>query len=166
MLESGNRGKKQMTKRMIIVLVAAVMLLLAPLGCKKAPVSIDGETLYQQMNALGQFPDMARRGGIDVYDYYGIDPAHCKQLVNYAAADGLMTDEFLFVESNDPAYAEEVESLLKEQIAYRAKTYREYMPAEYPKISSARIERSGCYVLVIVAEDVAAAYRVYTDALK
>ena len=92
-----------MTKRMIIVLVAAAMLLLAPFGCKKAPVSIDGEALYQQMNALGQFPDMARRGGIDVYDYYGIDPAQCKQLVNYAAADGLMTDEFLFVESNDPA---------------------------------------------------------------
>ena len=40
-----------MTKRMIIVLVAAAMLLLAPLGCKNAPVSIDGETLYQQMNA-------------------------------------------------------------------------------------------------------------------
>ena len=141
-------------------------MLLMPVGCKKASVSIDGEELYQQMNALGQFPDMVRRGGSDVYDYYGIDPAQCKQIVNYAAADGLMTDEFLFAESNDPAYAEEVESLLKEQIAYRAKTYREYMPEEYPKISSARIERNGCYVLVIVAEDVAAVYQIYADALK
>ena len=81
-------------------------------------------------------------------------------------SDGDADKSVMLVKADDPAYAEEVESLLKEQIAYRAKTYREYMPAEYPKISSARIERNGCYVLVIVAEDVAAAYRVYTDALK
>lgn len=155
-----------MTKRILVVLVATVILLLGSMGCQKAPAVIDGEALYQQMNDLGQFPEMVRRGGNDVYDYYGIDPAQCKQLVNYAAADGLMTDEFLFVETNETAYAEEVEGLLKEQIAYRAKTYREYMPAEYPKISNARIERNGNYVLVIVAEDTTPMYRLYTDALK
>ena len=155
-----------MTKKLLIVLVTAVMLLSVSIGCKKAPASIDGEALYQQMKALGQFPDMARRGDMDVYDYYGIDPAQCKQIVNYAAADGLMADEFLLAETNDPAYAEEVEAVLKEMIAYQAETYRVYMPKEYPKLSNARIERSGCYVLVIVAEDADALYRVYTDALK
>lgn len=155
-----------MTKKNLIVLVAAVMLLLVPAGCKKAPASIDGEELYQQMNALGQFPEMVRRSGDDVYDYYGIDPAQCKQVVNYVAADGIMTDEFILIEANDPAYAEEVETLLREQIAYHAKTCRDYMPEEYPKISNARIERTDCYVLVIIAEDVAPLYRLYTDALK
>lgn len=154
-----------MTKRLLIVF-AATILLLASVGCKKAPASIDGETLFQQMNALGQFPEMVRRGANDVYDYYGIDPAQCKQLVNYAAADGLMTDEFLLAETNDLAYAEEVEGLLKDMIAYQAETYRVYMPKEYPKISNARIERNGCYVLVIIAEDTAPLYRLYTDALK
>jgi hypothetical protein len=156
----------QMTKKLLVVLVVTAMLLLVSVGCKKAPVSIDGEALYEQMSALGQFPEMARRSDSAVYDYYGIDPAECKQIVNYASADGLMTDEFLLVETNDPAYAEEVETMLKNQIAYQAETYREYMPEEYPKISNARIERNGCYVLVIIAQDVDALYRLYTDALK
>ena len=155
-----------MIKKTLILLIAAVMALLGSVGCQKAPAVIDGEALYQQMNDLGQFPEMVRRGGNDVFDYYGIDPAQCRQLVNYAAADGLMTDEFLFVETNDPAYAEEAETLLKTQIAYRAETYREYMPKEFPKISNARIERNGSYILVIVAEDTAPLYRLYTDALK
>ena len=154
-----------MTKRILVVLIAAMLLLMGA-GCKKAPAVIDGEALYQQMKELGRFPEMARRSANDVYDYYGVDPAQCKQLVNYAAADGLMTDEFLFVETNDPAYAEETEALLRELVDYRAKTYREYMPAEYPKISNAKIERSGSYVLVLISEDVADLYRLYTDALK
>ena len=114
-----------MTKRILVVLVATIILLLGSMGCQKAPAVIDGEALYQQMNDLGQFPEMVRRGGNDVYDYYGIDPAQCRQLVNYAAADGLMTDEFLFVESNDPAYAEEVESLLQEQRGEHAGAFDE-----------------------------------------
>ena len=154
-----------MTKKLLIVLVAATLLLM-PVGCRKAPASIDGEALYQQMAALGQFPEMVRFGDSDIYDYYGIDPAQCKQMVSYVAADGIMTDQFVLVEANEAAYAEEAETLLKEQLAYRAKTVRDYTPEEYPKISNARIERSGCYVLVIVAEDVDALYRLYTDALK
>ncbi len=155
-----------MIKKLFVMLLAAALLFLAPVGCAKTPVTIDGETLYQQMNELGQFPEMTRRSPDMVYDYYGIDPAQCRQIVNYASADGLMTDEFLLVEANDSAYAEEAEALLREQISDQAETYREYMPSEYPKISNARIERNGCYVLVIVAEDAAALYKVYTDALK
>ena len=155
-----------MTKKLLIVLVVSAMLLLVPVGCRKTPASIDGEALYQQMAALGQFPEMVRFSDSDIYDYYGVDPAECKQIVSYIAADGIMTDQFILVETNEAAYAEEVEALLKEQLAYRAKTVRDYTPEEYPKISNARIERSGCYVLVIVAEDVDALYRLYTDALK
>ena len=154
-----------MIKKLFVMLLAAA-LLLVPVGCKKTPAAIDGETLYQQMNELGQFPEMTRRSPDMVYDYYGIDPAQCRQVVNYASSDGLMTDEFLLVEANDPAYAEEAETLLRDQISNQAETYREYMPSEYPKISNARIERNGCYVLVIVAEDAAALYKIYTDALK
>lgn len=152
-----------MTKKLLIVLVAATLLLM-PVGCRKAPASIDGEALYQQMAALGQFPEMVRFGDSDIYDYYGIDPAQCKQMVSYVAADGIMTDQFVLVEANEAAYAEEAETLLKEQLAYRAKTVRDYTPEEYPKISNARIERNGRYVLVLVAEDVDALYRLYTDA--
>lgn len=154
-----------MIKKLFVMLLAAA-LLLVPVGCEKTPAAIDGETLYQQMRALGQFPDMTRRSPDMVYDYYGIDSAQCRQVVNYASSDGLMTDEFLLVEANDPAYAEEAETLLRDQISNQAETYREYMPSEYPKISNARIERNGCYVLVIVAEDAAALYKIYTDALK
>ena len=154
-----------MTEKILVVLLA-IMLLLVPVGCQNLPASIDGEALYQKMEALGQFPEMVRRSGEDVFDYYGIDPEQCKQLVNYAAADGLMTDEFLLAEVNDPAYAEEIEALLKEQISSQAETYREYMPEEYPKISKARVERIGNYVLVLVGEDVSALYAIYTDALK
>ena len=155
-----------MTKKILVVLLAAAMLLLVPVGCQKAPASIDGEALYRKMETLGQFPEMIHRSGDDVYDYYGIDPAQCRQLVDYAAADGLMTDEFLLAETNDPAYAEKVEALLKDQLSSLAETYREYLPEEYPKISGARIERNGNYVLVLVGEDVSALYAIYTDALK
>lgn len=155
-----------MTKRVILWLLAAALLLCALTGCQKKPVTIDGEGLYEKMAALGQFPEMARRTGDMVYDYYGIDPEKCAQLVNYASADGLMTDEFLLAEAKDEAYAQEIEALLKEQIAHQAETYREYMPSEYPKISGARIERNGVYVLVLVAEDADKLYAVYTAALK
>jgi hypothetical protein len=40
------------------------------------------------------------------------------------------------------------------------------MPEEYPKISKARVERIGNYVLVLVGEDVSALYAVFADALK
>ena len=155
-----------MIKKLFAALLAAAMLLCIPVGCGKTEVSIDGESLYRQMEALGQFPEMAHRGGEAVFDYYGIDPAQCKQLVNYASADGLMTDEFLLAETNDETYAKEVEELLRTQIAHQAETYRDYLPEEYPKIANARIERNGCYVLVIIAEDVAPLYQLYTDALK
>jgi hypothetical protein len=155
-----------MIKKLLVILLAAAMLLCIPVGCQNAPKSIDGEALYQQMNALGLFPDMAHRSPDMVYDYYGIDPAQCKQLVNYASADGLIADEFLLAETNDEAYAEETEALLREQIAHQAETYRDYLPQEYPKLANARIERNGCYVLVIIADDTAPLYKIYTDSLK
>ncbi len=155
-----------MTKRTILLLLAAVLLLGSLAGCQKKPVTIDGEELYAKMAALGQFPEMARRTGDMIYDYYGIDPEQCSQLVNYASADGLMTDEFMLAQAKEEAYAQEIEAMLREQVAHQAETYREYMPQEYPKISGARIERNGCYVLLIVAEDVDKLYALYTAALK
>ncbi len=153
-----------MKKALLFVLTA--ILLLGAFACTGADAAIDGEALYEKMAALGTFPEMMRRSGDAVLDYYGIDPDACKQLVNYASADGLLADEFLFAETNDETYAIEIEALLREQIARQAETYREYMPEEYPKLSDARIERSGCRVLVIVSDDASALYKVYTDALR
>lgn len=154
-----------MSKRIFVLLLAA-LLLLGLVGCGDKSAPVDGQALYEQMAALNQFPDMARRNGEAVFEYYGIDPEQCVQLVNYASADGLLAEEFLFVEAKQEAYAQEVEAMLQEQVEHLSEAYRDYMPEEYEKLKNARLERQGTVVLLLVAEDVAPLYKLFTDATK
>lgn len=157
-----------MSKRMMAIALAVVLLVSALSGCgkKETAAPVNGEELYEKMAALDLFPEMIRRDEQMVSDYYGIEPDKCVQLVNYVTADGLMAEEFLLVETKEEAYAATVEQLLSEELARQGETYRDYMPEEYEKIAAARLERRGAYVLLIVSNDADALYAVFSDGAK
>ena len=100
-----------MSKRMMAIALAVVLLVSALTGCgkKEAAAPVNGEELYEKMAALNLFPEMIRRDEQMVSDYYGIEPDKCVQLVNYVTADGLLAEEFLLVETKEEAYAAQMD---------------------------------------------------------
>ena len=156
-----------MLKRILLIALSVLMTVsTAACGSANAATVPNAEQLYGKMEELHLFPEMVRRGDDLIYDFYGIDPSQCVQLLDYVTEDGLIADEVFFAEMKDESYAKEAEQILRDVLSHQAETYRDYMPEEYEKLKNGRIVRNGASVLMIVSDYGEELYKVYTDAVK
>lgn len=143
----------KMLKRIILIAVATLMLFFDATCTNVKTITVpNAEKLYAKMEELSLFPEMVRRGDDLIYDFYGIDPSKCVQLLNYVTEDGLNADEVLFAEMKDESEAKVIEEILRDVLSRQAETYRDYMPEEYEKVKNGKIERNGSFVLMIVSD--------------
>lgn len=156
-----------MLKRILLIALSILMAVsAAACGSAKAVSVPNAERLYAKMEELNLFPEMVRRGDELIYDFYGIDPSRCVQLLNYVTEDGLVADEVLFAEMQDESYAKETEEILRDILLHLAESYRDYMPEEYEKVKNGRIVRNGTSVLMIISDHEEELLKVYTDMIK
>lgn len=151
----------------IAALLLAVLFICLFTACgAKEPAKVDLTAVKEAVFAAGKFPEMTVRPPEMVYDFYGIDPETCPQLFDYVTEDGLLAEELLLLEAKDEALAKQYAASLKDQLAVLADNYRDYMPEEYSKFTSAVVKQTGKYVIMIVSDDAQALYSEAAKLLK
>lgn len=141
-------------KKILVLLLAAV--LLAGCGGGKnpaAPVNIDVEQLYTQLEAVGM-PAMVQLGADMMLNLYGIDQADVKQAKVVVSSDGLRADEIWLIEAVSSEAAAKIKGLVDNRIAQKDAESITYSPEQNAIVKKAYAAVAGKYVFFITSPDV------------
>lgn len=148
-----------MKKRNFCLVLAALTLALALAGCGgKKPFVVDD--VVEGLNGSAAFSETLERLEWNVFvRYYGLDGDALTDGVAYGST-GATAEEFaVLVFENDEA-AEEGRAALERHVADQMEANRDYRPGDMPKLEKAVLERRENTVLLLVANDYAAAEKI------
>lgn len=140
-------------KRLIAVLLVALMLCLAGCGGKDQAVNvIDLQGAYDSMKA--EMPEMLVMDEAMMLNFCGIKEELCKQAVVAVCSDGLRADEIWLIEAKDAAALEELQKLAEGRLERKGEESITYSPEQYEVVQKAEVITAGNYLAVIVAPNV------------
>ena len=142
----------------IIVLILAAMLVLS--GCggaqeDKAPVNVDVQALYTQLEGLG-LPQMVDVGPDMMLSLYGIEQTDVKQAKVAISDDGLRADEIWLLEAVSAEAAEKLEGLVNSRIQQKDDESITYSPEQNAIVKKSYVKVDGNYVFFICSPEVEA----------
>ena len=155
---------KRLHRTICLLLALAALCTLAACGGKPAeePVRVDCAALYEQILALPDLPGMLPVSEKRIRNYYGIDPAACRQLILAVSDDGLRVDEIWLIEAGSEEAAEELVRLAQSRLAQITAENENYLPEQAAVARAGQVLRSGVNMALFVspkAEEMAALYR-------
>ena len=158
--------KHSLTK--LLCLTAALCLLL---GACSAPAdsgsaAFDPEAATQAVLVSGAFSvELTELGAALLYDFsgYGLDSSTLTASKAYSASG--FAEQVSVTVWKDEAAAQAAVDMFKTYLEDMAATYKDYAPAEVPKLENAVLELRGSSVLLAVANDAGAA-KTAVDGLK
>lgn len=158
--------KHSLTK--LLCLAAALCLLL---GACSAPAdsgsaAFDPEAATQAVLDSGAFSvELTELDAALLYDFsgYGLDSSTLTASKAYSASG--FAEQVSVTVWKDEAAAQAAVDMFKTYLEDMAATYKDYAPAEVPKLENAVLEQSGSSVLLAVANDAGAA-KTAVDGLK
>ncbi len=148
-----------MKRLLVYVLAAAMILILAACGGGKA-VEVDMEALAAELLDSGAFTDiLSRVPDAAALVTYGLDAEDVNGCVMYSGT-GATAEEIFIVHVSDSSAVSRAEDAARQRIASQQAAFKDYGPAEIPKLKDAVLETAGDYVIVAVSGDAAAAQAV------
>ena len=141
-----------MRKQILAVLTAALMLLnLFSCGGSESPVTVDLDTLAEDLLAGGSFEDaLAEIDDGTIAMLYGIDNA-AEQVVYIGS--GATPEEIALFSFESQADAEAGFALAQMRIADQKEQFSDYNSWEMPKLEDAVVKQYGTYVVLCVSGD-------------
>lgn len=163
-------------KRLIVLLLAAVMLLSlgacgtktpvetqAPAAEQAAKEPADMEKIYESIAA--QMPEMIQMDETTMLNFCGIQTDDCVQVVAAICADGLITDEIWLIEAKDAESLEKLKALAENRLQMKGEESITYSPEQYAVVQKAKILTDGMYMALIVSPDVDALAEIFLNAI-
>ena len=141
-----------------LLMICLLLLLTACGGGKEKETAIDLEALANDLTASAAFTmDMSQykmneQLAAPTYGYDGADVESASYYFNNGSAE-----EIFLAKAKDAKAAEGLEELCKARVQNQITSLQSYIPEAVPRLESAVIARSGSYVVLVVANDGAAA---------
>lgn len=117
----------------------------------------DGLTFQDEMNEIAE----TRLG-----DYYPtIDVSTLNGFKIYKGASGATAEEIAVFQAKDSESVKDIEKAIETRLEDLKLQFEDYVPAEVKKITEAVTETSGSVVVLVVADDAAAAQKIVDEQL-
>ena len=156
----GNTGK-----RLLSLLLLLLVLLLPGCGSKSAQTA-DLKQLYDEIAGRGSLPEMMLLNEQRIRNYYGIDPASCRQLIMAVSEDGLRVDEIWLIETGDEKAAEELLAAARSRIEQVCAETQDYLPEQYAVAKNGQALRVGSSVALFISPDAKEMAQLFTKAFR
>ena len=152
----------------LMILAAALCLLLGACSspAESGTTAFDPETATQAVLDSGAFSvELTELDAALLYDFsgYGLDSSTLTASKAYSASG--FAEQVSVTVWKDEASAQAAVDMFKTYLEDMAATYKDYAPAEVPKLENAVLEQRGSSVLLAVANDAGAA-KTAVDGLK
>ena len=152
----------------LMILAAALCLLLGACSspAESGTTAFDPETATQAVLDSGAFSvELTELDAALLYDFsgYGLDSSTLTASKAYSASG--FAEQVSVTVWKDEAAAQAAVDMFKTYLEDMAATYKDYAPAEVPKLENAVLEQRGSSVLLAVANDAGAA-KTAVDGLK
>lgn len=151
-------------KKVIALLLAVMMLVLAGCGGKDAAsdVSMDVQSVYDSM--VSQMPEMLVMDEMMMLNFCGIEAEMCNQAVVAVCFDGLRADEIWLIEAKDADALEQLQTLANSRLERKGEESITYSPEQYEVVQKAEVITAGNYLAVIVSPDVQTLVEIFNEA--
>lgn len=146
-------------KRLLPVLL---LLLLLP-GCGGRG-SADLQQVYDELGRRAELPEMLLLNEQRIRNFYGINPAACRQLLLAVSDDGLRVDEIWLIEAADEKAAEELLASARSRIEQVCAETQNYLPDQYAVAKDGQALRIGCSVALFISPDAGEMAQIFTKA--
>lgn len=152
-----------MMKKWIVIALAAVCAFsMAACGGKsggKEPAAADVVQAVAQNLA---FRDTMMTVDQDVfYNFYNIDESKVADASMYTSSSRATAEEVTVIRMKDAADIQLAQDAIAERVNDQKRSYENYMPDEMPKLENAAVYTHGSYAILVVADDVSGAEKVF-----
>ena len=124
-----------------IMCVCLALMLLCVAGCGEQAASLDMNTLYGDLTAAVEMPQMLELNEGLMLDYCGIQAADVKQARVLICADSLRTDEIWLLEATDANAADRLAALAEKRLGKKGEESITYSPEQYKVVQKAQLIR-------------------------
>ena len=153
-----------MRKRLLPLLLLLALLL--P-GCgSKGAQTADLQRVYDEAVSLADSPEMLLLNEQRVKNYYGIDPAACRQCILAVSDDGLRVDEIWLIEAADEKAAEALLATARSRIEQVCAEQENYLPDQYAVAKNAQALRIGRSVALFISPNAKEMAQLFTKAFQ
>ncbi|WP_312644297.1 DUF4358 domain-containing protein [Hydrogenoanaerobacterium sp.] len=157
--------KKTFTTVLAVILAIGAVLS----GCgKQAAAEVDVSAVAQALQSGLTFQDeMNEIAESRLGDFYPtIDASTLNGFKMYKGASGATAEEIAVFQAKDAASVKEIETAIQTRLEDLKLQFEDYVPAEVKKITDAVTETSGNVVVLVVADDAAAAQKIVDEQLR
>ena len=152
-------------RRILPLLLALLLLALPGCGGKKVQQA-DLQQVYDEIGNRTELPAMLTLNEQRIRNYYGIDPAACRQCILAVSDEGLRVDEIWLIEAADEKAAEALLAMARSRIEQVCAETKEYLPDQYAVAQNAQALRIGSSVALFLSPDAKEMAEIFTKAFQ
>ena len=152
-------------KRIIAIVLAAMMLVAAFAGCGGTK-NADLSGILTEINTKYDLSLTEIDTTDKLNKYYGINPEDVKQFAAETNQNNNAAIEIVLVEAVDSDAAARVETALTTRFNSIVQQYSSYTPEKLDMVKACKVTKDGNFVSMIVADDAAGMSEVYNSSIK
>ncbi len=146
-------------KKLIALILAAVLVLAAGCAKKDAGLKVDAAAAADKLASSVQFTDqMSAVADKTVLKLYGLEQSTVEKLKAYEST-GATAEEVAVFEAKDEDAAAKVKEAAQKRIEDQKAAFQDYQPKEMAKLKNPLLVTAGKYVVLCVSNDNAAAQK-------
>lgn len=150
----------------LIISLALLCTLCACGGGKQAETNFEPADLSAKLLDSGCFTDIMSEMDISVaLDIYGAD-ASLIEKASVFMGTGATAEEIAVLKAKDTAGAKKLLEIMDARVKAQIEAYKNYVPAEVPKLEDASVSQSGAYVVYVTSADSAASQKIIEEFMR
>ena len=150
----------------LIISLALLCALCACGGSKEAETSFEPADLSAKLLDSGCFTDIMSEMDVSVaMDIYGADAALIDKASIYMGT-GATAEEIAVLKAKDSNGAKALLDAMNTRVEAQIEAYKNYVPAEVPKLEDASVSQSGVYVVYVTSADSATSQKIIEEFMR
>lgn len=149
----------------LLVAALAILMLLSLFGCS-GKKELDMDKLSEELLNGGVFAETLEPVELDILSYiYEVSEEDYAEAAVYCSS-GATADELAIFKAKDADAAKRIDEAVRQRVEEQIKGFKNYVPAEVPKLEKAYKTTYGDYVILCVATDSEAANKIIAKYVK
>lgn len=152
---------KKVAVVLTIILCATVLF---GCGSAKSEVNVDVSSIYNEILARTETPEMIVLTEKRMMNSYGIDSSSCKQAIVAVCSDSLRTDEIWLIEADTIETAGKYLATAKACIEQKCAANENYLPEQYAVAQKGKTANYGRFVALFVSPEAERMLEIFNSA--